>query len=99
MIFGAEDVRDTPSSRPTAIIPALKCQRTDVNSVAPLGYGAILFGTALIFVSFLNYAKIATVAEELKNPGRNLPLAVIGSVALVTVIYAILVSIMLGVAP
>ncbi len=69
------------------------------GGVAPLGYGAILPGTALIFVSFLGYAKIATVAEELKNPGRNLPLAVIGSVAVVTVVYAVLVSIMLGVVP
>jgi nucleotide-binding universal stress UspA family protein len=69
------------------------------GGLAPLGYGAILPGTALIFVSFLGYAKIATVAEELKNPGRNLPLAVIGSVAIVTVVYAILVSIMLGVVP
>ncbi|SEO39432.1 Amino acid transporter [Halogranum amylolyticum] len=69
------------------------------GGLAPMGYGAILPGTALVFVSFLGYAKIATVAEELKNPGRNLPLAVIGSVAIVTVLYAILVSIMLGVVP
>jgi nucleotide-binding universal stress UspA family protein len=67
------------------------------GGLAPFGTGAILPGTALVFVSFLGYAKIATVAEELKNPGRNLPLAIIGSVALVTVIYAILVSVMLGV--
>ncbi|SDF81163.1 amino acid/polyamine/organocation transporter, APC superfamily (TC 2.A.3) [Halorubrum xinjiangense] len=69
------------------------------DGLAPKGYGAILPGTALVFVSFLGYAKIATVAEELKNPGKNLPRAVIGSVAIVTVIYAILVSIMLGVVP
>jgi amino acid transporter/nucleotide-binding universal stress UspA family protein len=64
-----------------------------------MGYGAMLPGTALVFVSFLGYAKIATVAEELKNPGRNLPIAVIGSVALVTTIYAILVTLMLGIVP
>jgi amino acid transporter len=52
-----------------------------------------------VFVSFLGYAKIATVGEELKNPGRNLPIAIIGSVAIVTVIYAILVTTMLGVIP
>jgi len=69
------------------------------GGAAPFGYGAILPGTALVFVSFLGYAKIATVAEELKNPGRNLPLAIIGSVVIVTVLYAILVSIMLGVVP
>ncbi|MCY4733004.1 amino acid permease [Natronomonas gomsonensis] len=69
------------------------------GGLAPGGYGAILPGTALVFVSFLGYAKIATVAEELKNPGRNLPIAIIGSVGIVTVIYAILVTTMLGVVP
>ena len=69
------------------------------GEVAPEGTGAILPGTALVFVAFLGYAKIGTVAEEMKNPGRNLPLAVIGSVAIVTVIYAVLVAIMVGVVP
>jgi len=69
------------------------------EGLAPFGTGAILPATALVFVSFLGYAKIATVAEELKNPGRNLPIAIIGSVAIVTVIYAILVTTMLGVVP
>ena len=72
---------------------------TGSGGLTPMGYGAILPGTALVFVSFLGYAKIATVAEELKNPGKNLPRAIIGSVAIVTVLYAILVSIMLGVVP
>ncbi|WP_265108222.1 amino acid permease [Halosolutus halophilus] len=69
----------------------------DEGGLAPFGTGAILPATALVFVSFLGYAKIATVAEELKNPGRNLPIAIIGSVGIVTVIYAILVTTMLGV--
>lgn len=64
-----------------------------------LGYGAILPATGLVFVSFLGYAKIATVAEEMKNPGRNLPIAIIGSVGIVTVLYAIIVGIMVGVVP
>jgi amino acid transporter/nucleotide-binding universal stress UspA family protein len=69
------------------------------GGLSPFGNGAILPATALVFVSFLGYAKIATVAEEMKNPGRNLPIAIIGSVGIVTVIYAILVTVMLGVVP
>ena len=69
------------------------------DGLTPFGTGAILPATALVFVSFLGYAKIATVAEEMKNPGRNLPIAIIGSVAIVTVIYGILVTIMLGIVP
>ena len=72
---------------------------TDGWAPTALGYGAILPATGLVFVSFLGYAKIATVAEEMKNPGRNLPIAVVGSVAVVTVIYTILVALMVGIVP
>jgi amino acid transporter/nucleotide-binding universal stress UspA family protein len=61
------------------------------------GYGAILPGTALVFVSYLGFAKITTVAEEIKNPGRNLPLAVVGSVVIVTVMYGIIMVTLMGV--
>ncbi|MFC7238211.1 amino acid permease [Saliphagus sp. GCM10025317] len=65
----------------------------------PFGTAELLPATGLVFVSFLGYAKIATVGEEMKNPGRNLPIAIVGSVAIVTVLYGILVTIMLGVVP
>ncbi|MEF8790375.1 MAG: amino acid permease [Haloarculaceae archaeon] len=77
--------------------------QADLSTLQPFfppelgGAGAILPGTALVFVSFLGFAKITTVAEELKNPGRNLPLAVIGSVLIVTVMYAIIMVVLMGV--
>ncbi|ELY94190.1 amino acid permease-associated protein [Natrialba hulunbeirensis JCM 10989] len=69
------------------------------GSYAPEGVGAMLPGAALVFVSYLGYAKIATIGEELKNPGRNLPIAIIGSVGIVMVIYAILVGLLMGLIP
>jgi len=63
----------------------------------PKGAEAILPGTALVFVSFLGFAKITTVTEEIKNPGRNLPLAVIGSVAIVTTMYATIIVALMSV--
>ncbi|MFC3477162.1 amino acid permease [Halobacterium litoreum] len=53
------------------------------------GFGPMLTTTGIIFVSYLGFVQITSVAEEIKNPGRNLPRAVIGSVLLVTVIYAL----------
>ncbi|MDZ7688044.1 MAG: amino acid permease [Halobacteriales archaeon] len=61
------------------------------------GYPAVLPAAGLIFVSFLGFVQITTVAEELKNPGRNLPIAVIGSVGIVTVMYAVLMVVLMGV--
>ncbi|ELY46034.1 amino acid permease [Natronorubrum tibetense] len=69
------------------------------GSYTPEGAGAILPGAALVFVSYLGYAKIATIGEELKNPGRNLPIAIIGSVGIVMVIYTILVGLLMGLIP
>jgi amino acid transporter/nucleotide-binding universal stress UspA family protein len=77
--------------------------QADLSTLQPIfpeetgGATAILPATGLIFVSFLGFAKITTVAEELKNPGRNLPLAVVGSVAIVTVMYAIIMVVLMGV--
>ncbi|RQG91176.1 amino acid permease [Natrarchaeobius halalkaliphilus] len=69
------------------------------GTVAPLGFDEVLPGAALVFVSYLGYAKIATIGEELENPGRNLPIAIIGSVAVVMVIYVILVGLLVGIIP
>ncbi|MDQ2051545.1 amino acid permease [Natronolimnohabitans sp. A-GB9] len=69
------------------------------GSYTPEGTAAILPGAALVFVSYLGYAKIATIGEELKNPGRNLPIAIIGSVGIVMVIYTILVGLLMGLVP
>ena len=69
------------------------------GGLTPLGTAEILPATGLVFVSYLGYAKIATVAEEMKNPGRNLPIAIVGSVVIVGTIYTILVTLMIGIVP
>ncbi len=72
---------------------------TGSGGLTPLGTAEILPATGLVFVSYLGYAKIATVAEEMRNPGRNLPIAIVGSVVIVSVIYTILVTLMIGIVP
>lgn len=54
---------------------------------APFGYGPMLTTAALVFTSYLGFAQVATVAGEIKRPGRNLPLAMVGSVLVVGVFY------------
>jgi len=79
------------------ILGALNADFSTLRPFAPQGYDALLPGTALVFVSFLGFAKITTVAEEIKNPSRNLPLAIIGSVVIVTVMYGIIMVVLMGV--
>lgn len=62
----------------------------------PFGTDPIFGTTALVFVSFLGFVKIAAVAEEIKEPSKNLPRALIGSVALVTVLYVVILLVIGG---
>jgi amino acid transporter/nucleotide-binding universal stress UspA family protein len=58
------------------------------------GLTPMLETTGLIFVSYLGFVQITSVAEEIKEPGKNLPRAIIGSVVIVTVIYALVLVVM-----
>ena len=75
----------------------LKAEAANLAPFFPEGGGAVLSTTALVFVSFLGFVKIAAVAEEIREPERNLPRALIGSVALVTVLYVLIVLVVAGV--
>ncbi len=43
--------------------------------------------TAVVFVSYLGYAKLAAIAGEIRNPARTLPLSILGSLAVVVALY------------
>jgi len=64
------------------------------NLPASQGLTPMLSTTGLIFVSYLGFVQITSVAEEIRDPGRNLPRAVIGSVLIVSVIYALVLVVM-----
>ncbi|ELY61755.1 amino acid permease [Natronococcus amylolyticus DSM 10524] len=60
---------------------------TAPEQFVPFGTMPILTTAALVFTSYLGFAQVATVAGEMKDPGRNLPLAMVGSVLIVGVLY------------
>ncbi|WP_372911354.1 APC family permease [Salinigranum sp.] len=55
----------------------------------PFGPLPVLTTAALVFTSYLGFAQVATVAGEMKQPGRNLPLAMVGSVLIVGTLYVV----------
>jgi amino acid transporter/nucleotide-binding universal stress UspA family protein len=61
------------------------------------GVGGLLAATGLVFVSYAGVTKVASVAEEVEDPGRNLPLGILGSLAFTTVLYVAIVSVVVGV--
>ncbi|MFC6904107.1 amino acid permease [Halalkalicoccus tibetensis] len=71
----------------------------NLDPFAPTGVSGIIATTGLVFVTFLGFEIIATVAEEVKNPGRNIPLTMILSVVSVTILYMVVMVISTGVVP
>ena len=63
------------------------------------GAGGLLAATGLVFVSYAGVTKVASVAEEVENPDRNIPLGILGSLAFTTVLYVAIVAIVVGVVP
>ncbi len=65
----------------------------------PKGMGKVLLTTGFVFVSFGGLLKISSVAEEVVNPQRNIPLGMIAAVVVITILYVLLLVVTVGVLP
>ncbi|KAF4379359.1 hypothetical protein F8388_013577 [Cannabis sativa] len=57
---------------------------------APFGPRGIFKASAVIFFAYLGFDSVATMAEETKNPGRDIPIGLVGSMVITTVLYCLL---------
>lgn len=69
---------------------------TQLTPFMPFGVEGLMATIGLVFVSYAGLTQIASVAEEVKNPNRNIPLAMILSLLTATVIYVLGVYVMVG---
>ena len=63
------------------------------------GYSGILTGAAVIFFAYIGFDAVSTAAQEAKNPQRDMPRAIIGSLLICTVLYVLVSGIMVGLVP
>jgi amino acid transporter/nucleotide-binding universal stress UspA family protein len=63
------------------------------------GFKGLFSATAVVFVSYIGVTKVASVAEEVKRPGRNIPVSILLSVGIAMVLYPLVVAVMVGVTP
>ncbi|AQR74119.1 amino acid permease [Sphingomonas sp. LM7] len=63
---------------------------------APLGFGGISAAAASIFFAYVGFDAVSTAAEETKNPQRNMPIGLIGSLALCTIFYILVAAGVIG---
>ena len=69
------------------------------HDFAPEGSGGVVTGAGLIFFAYIGFDAVSTGSEESKNPAKDLPIAIIGSLIISTVLYILVSIAAIGVAP
>ena len=65
-------------------------------SFMPFGWHGVFTGAAVVFFAFIGFDAVTTLAEECKDPKRDMPRGVLGSLAVCTVLYVVVAAIMTG---
>jgi len=65
----------------------------------PYGFSGVMTGAAVVFFAYIGFDAVSTTAEEAKNPSRDLPIGIISSLVICTLLYLIVSGILTGIIP
>jgi APA family basic amino acid/polyamine antiporter len=69
------------------------------HPIAPNGWPGILTGGSIIFFTYIGFDSVSTAAEETKNPQRDLPIGIIATLVVCTILYIAVVVVLTGLVP
>lgn len=70
----------------------------NTGNFGEFGFSGIIRGAAVVFFAFIGFDAVSTAAQEAKNPKRNMPIGILGSLVICTVLYVLFAHVMTGVA-
>lgn len=73
--------------------------KTGLGGYFPFGWAGTLGGAAFMFFAYIGFDAVSTTAEEARNPGRDLPVGIISSLVVCTILYIVVVAILNGLVP
>jgi APA family basic amino acid/polyamine antiporter len=71
----------------------------DYSGAFKHGWGGVLGGAAIVFFAFIGFDAVSTAAQEAKNPKRDMPIGILGSLVVCTILYILFGHVLTGVAP
>ncbi|MDX2279027.1 MAG: amino acid permease [Saprospiraceae bacterium] len=63
------------------------------------GWGGVLTGAGIVFFAFIGFDAVSTAAQEAKNPSRDMPIGILGSLVVCTILYILFSHVLTGLAP
>ncbi|HTR31278.1 MAG TPA: amino acid permease [Puia sp.] len=94
-------VNHHPYLIPADAKPAIEPDGTEYSYLPFLnhGWGGVLRGAAVVFFAFIGFDAVSTAAQEAKNPKKDMPIGILGSLAICTILYILFSFVLTGVAP
>ncbi len=80
-------------------VAANHVQPANWQPFAPFGWSGIMSGAALIFFAYIGFDAVSTAAEEARNPQRDLPIGILASLLVCSVIYILVAGLLTGIVP
>jgi APA family basic amino acid/polyamine antiporter len=81
------------------LVAAFNVQPANWQPFMPFGWAGVMKGAALIFFAYIGFDAVSTAAEEARRPSRDLPLGILASLAVCTVIYILVSALLTGIVP
>jgi APA family basic amino acid/polyamine antiporter len=81
------------------VLGSVHIDTANYRPFAPNGWAGIHQGAAIVFFAYIGFDAISTAAEETKNPQRNMPIGILGGLAICTLIYVIVGVVATGLVP
>ena len=81
------------------VLAAPHVDATNWEPFLPFGYSGVVSGAAIVFFAYIGFDAVATTAEECRNAARDLPVGIIGSLFICTLLYAVVAAVLTGVGP
>ena len=71
----------------------------NTGAFGQFGWSGVLRGAGVMFFAYIGFDAVSTAAQEAKNPARDMPIGILGSLAICTVIYICVAVVLLGIVP
>jgi APA family basic amino acid/polyamine antiporter len=96
-----EPANHSPYLIPADAKPALQMDGTYFSYTGFFnhGWGGVLRGAAIVFFAFIGFDAVSTAAQEAKNPKKDMPMGILGSLLICTILYILFSFVLTGVAP
>ena len=72
---------------------------SELDAVCPNGWKGVWTGASIAFFSYIGFDAVSTAAEETRNPQKDLPRGIIGSLIICTVLYIATAAVLTGLVP